>query len=513
VTISPLPQFEADLAEYLKEKEDREAYEKLNAPSSIVVRFGYSMMVGEFPYSGDVKPGCGSKLVVKTQRGTEIGEMLTSTCRNSGCSKSVSRKEMLGYIENSGGRKYPFYEQGRVLRVATKEDLDEQARLEQSKHGMRTIVRGRIKASGLDMRLVEVEPILGGERVVVYFGSEDRVDFRDLVKDLQVALENRVELVQVGSRDEARIVADYERCGQYCCCKNFLKVLKPISMKSAKIQKATLDPLKISGRCGRLMCCLRYEDETYEQLRKNLPHRKSRVGTPEGDGMVLDSQILTQLSKIRLDDGTIVAVPIEELTEPKLAKAPEPGERPMRKESRSGDRRSGGRGDSGRDRRRDSKAGSGDDSSEAGSASGSDRTRKRRRRRSTDERPADAQGSTGTQETGTQGTETDDGVERPRKRRRKRTRRPRRSTGEGTGTQAGSSDAGDSGSKPSNPESSSGTGSGGESAGGSAESGSGPRKKRRRRRRRRSGGTGESAGGADGGSGGGSSGGDSGGGD
>jgi cell fate regulator YaaT (PSP1 superfamily) len=476
VTISPLPQFEADLAEYLKEKEDREAYEKLNAPSSIVVRFGYSMMVGEFPYSGEVKPGCGSKLVVKTQRGTEIGEMLTSTCRNSGCSKSVSRKEMLEYIENSGGRKYPFYEQGRVMRVASKEDLDEQARLEQSKHGMRTMVRGRIKAHGLDMRLVEVEPILGGERVMVYFSAEDRVDFRELVKDLQVDLKNRVELVQVGSRDEARIVADYERCGQYCCCKNFLKVLKPISMKSAKIQKATLDPLKISGRCGRLMCCLRYEDETYEQLRKNLPHRKSRVGTPEGDGIVIDSQILTQLSKIKLDDGTIVAIPIEELTEPKLAKAPEADERVMRREPR-GDRR---RGEAG---------------SESNESSSDERKRKRRRRRTNDEDAEQASGFTSTRDSESEDAPAEDGVERPRKRRRRRSKkRTNRGSDEGSATTQSSS--GDSGS-----DSPSASGSGSDSDGSSERSG--PKKKRRRRRRRR-GGSGD-GGAGDGGSGGGDS--------
>jgi hypothetical protein len=128
---------------------------------------------------------------------------------------------------------------------------------------------------------------------------------------------------QVGARDEARITADYERCGQYCCCKNFLKVLKPVSMKSAKTQKATLDPLKISGRCGRLMCCLRYEDETYEDLRKRLPHRKSRVGTPDGDGIVIDTQILTQLALVRLDNGTDIAVAVENLSEPGLERAPE----------------------------------------------------------------------------------------------------------------------------------------------------------------------------------------------
>jgi cell fate regulator YaaT (PSP1 superfamily) len=383
---------------------------------------------------------------------------------------------MLEYIENSGGRKYPFYEQGRVMRVASKEDLDEQARLEQSKHGMRTMVRGRIKAHGLDMRLVEVEPILGGERVMVYFSAEDRVDFRELVKDLQVDLKNRVELVQVGSRDEARIVADYERCGQYCCCKNFLKVLKPISMKSAKIQKATLDPLKISGRCGRLMCCLRYEDETYEQLRKNLPHRKSRVGTPEGDGIVIDSQILTQLSKIKLDDGTIVAIPIEELTEPKLAKAPEADERVMRREPR-GDRR---RGEAG---------------SESNESSSDERKRKRRRRRTNDEDAEQASGFTSTRDSESEDAPAEDGVERPRKRRRRRSKkRTNRGSDEGSATTQSSS--GDSGS-----DSPSASGSGSDSDGSSERSG--PKKKRRRRRRRR-GGSGD-GGAGDGGSGGGDS--------
>ncbi|MFG0246844.1 MAG: stage 0 sporulation family protein [Phycisphaerales bacterium JB052] len=321
--IHPLPQFEEDLAAYLKEKEDREAYERLNAPTSIVVRFGYMRMVGEFPYTGEAKPGCGSKLVVKTHRGTEIGEMLTSTCPNSGCSKSVSRKEMLEYIENSGGRQYPFYERGKVLRIATPDDLNAQEKLEQQKNEMRIVAKRHVEQSGLPMQVIEAEPLLGGERVVVYFGAEDRIDFRDLVQDLQREFGTKVELRQVGARDEARITADYERCGQYCCCKNFLKVLKPVSMKSAKVQKATLDPLKISGRCGRLMCCLRYEDETYEALRKNLPHRKSRVGTPDGDGIVISTQILTQLALVRLDDGTDAAFPIENLTPPESKTAPE----------------------------------------------------------------------------------------------------------------------------------------------------------------------------------------------
>lgn len=183
--IHPLPQFEEDLAEYLQEKEDREAYERLNAPTSIVVRFGYMRMVGEFPYTGDAKPGCGSKLVVRTHRGTEIGEMLTSTCPNAGCSKSVTRKEMLEYIENSGGRQYPFHDRGKVLRIATPDDLNEQQRLEQRKNELRMIAKRMVEHSGLPMEIIEAEPLLGGERIVIYFGAEDRVDFRDLVSEMQ----------------------------------------------------------------------------------------------------------------------------------------------------------------------------------------------------------------------------------------------------------------------------------------------------------------------------------------
>jgi cell fate regulator YaaT (PSP1 superfamily) len=456
--IHPLPQFEEDLAAHLKEQADREAYERLNAPTSIVVRFGYMRMVGEFPYSGDSKPGCGSKLVVRTHRGTEIGEMLTSTCPNSGCSKSVTRKEMLEYIENSGGRQYPFHDKGRVLRIATVDDLNEQQRLEQQKNELRMTAKRMVERSGLEMQIIEAEPLLGGERVVVYFGAEDRIDFRDLVQDMQQEFGRKVELRQIGARDEARISADYERCGQYCCCKNFLKVLKPVSMKSAKVQKATLDPLKISGRCGRLMCCLRYEDETYEELRKNLPHRKSRVGTPDGDGFVISTQILTQLALIKLDSGTEAAFPIEDLTEPDSKTPPKREERP-RRSGRRGEERSGSR-----------------DGSKAA----------RSKRAPKPERSATAEsnepkGEDVTEQTGEPGTK--------KKRRR---RRRRKGSGE-PGANAGSSQGGaESGSVQPDSGSSSETGSGDQ---GSASGGDKPKKKRRRRRRRRGGG-GESGGSA-----------------
>ncbi|GJM20057.1 MAG: hypothetical protein DHS20C14_22700 [Phycisphaeraceae bacterium] len=337
VPITPLPQFEADVAELEAERERAEAILR-SVPSTVVVKFGAMRMVGEFPYAGDVRPGCGSRLVCRTHRGTELGELLTSTCPNAGCGSSVTRKEMLEYIEASGGRQYPFHADGKALRVATKEDMDRQAKIEAEAPEMLRAASEIVKRLGLDMTLVQAEQILGGERTTLYYTSEDRIDFRALIQELRPIVHARVEMRQVGARDEARLTADYERCGQYCCCKSFLKVLKPVSMKSAKVQKATLDPLKISGRCGRLMCCLRYEDQTYDDLRKNLPHRKSKVGTPEGDGIVIESQILTQLVLVSLDaDERRIAVPVEDLTEPGLAppkRAPEPAPRRREPERR-----------------------------------------------------------------------------------------------------------------------------------------------------------------------------------
>ncbi len=338
MSIVPLPQFEADL-----EQAEREAYERLKPPSTIVVRFGVMGLIGEFPYDGKAKPGCGSKIVVRTARGVELGEMLTSTCPNSGCSKSVSRQEMLQYIENSGGKDYPFFTEGRVLRIATVEDMNAQARLDATKTPLVKQARAHVAALGLDMKIVEAEPILGGERLTFYFTSENRVDFRELVRLLAADHHTRIELRQIGARDEARLTADYERCGQHCCCRQFLKVLKPVSMRSAKTQKATLDPLKISGRCGRLMCCLRYEDETYETLRKRLPKRNVRVGTPEGDGFVVDTQILTQLVLVALEnEQRNIAVPVEDLTEPGVRKQVEDplrGAQPAAVSKRTDDRR------------------------------------------------------------------------------------------------------------------------------------------------------------------------------
>ena len=348
MSIFPLPMFERDADPAHRDAmTDAEVYARLKAPSSIVVKFGSIKLIGEYPYDGSAKPGCGSRMVARTHRGTEITEMLTTTCPNSGCSKSISRHEMLEYVDNSGGKDYPFHTNGRILRVATVEDMNAwSAMRDRFMDTELQAVRAEAKSMGFTMKIVEVEPVLGGEHVTVHYLSEERVDFRELVPALARRFGARVEMHQIGARDEARLTADYEKCGQHCCCKNFLKVLMPVSMKSAKTQKASLDPLKISGRCGRLMCCLRYEDQTYDELKKRLPKNKSRVGTSEGPGTVIDSKILVQLVLVRLDhNGVDIAVPVEELLPedacPQPAAQPDPF-RGMRREDVA--RRVGGAG-------------------------------------------------------------------------------------------------------------------------------------------------------------------------
>lgn len=315
MSIHPLPIFERDADPAHRDAlTDAEAYARLKPPTSIVVRVGRLKFVAEYPYSGREKPGCGSKLVVRTHRGTEVAEMLTTTCSNSGCSRSISRQEMLQFIEASGGRDYPFHADGAVLRVATADDLAAWQGIRERFQGEARALRLRLSESGIGTRVVDVEPVLGGESVTVHVLVEDDapVQEADIVGIASARYGCRAELRLGGARDEARLTADYDKCGQHCCCTNFLKVLKPVSMKSAKVQKATLDPLKISGRCGRLMCCLRYEDETYSTLSARLPKVKSRVRTPDGDGTVIEARILVQLVLVRLDSsGESFAYPVE----------------------------------------------------------------------------------------------------------------------------------------------------------------------------------------------------------
>jgi cell fate regulator YaaT (PSP1 superfamily) len=300
--------------------------EAIRPPTTLLVRFGYLRQIGELIYDGPARPLCGARVVARTRRGLEIAEVLTTICSESGCAKAVSRDRVLAYIANSGGNDFPFSSEGKVLRVATADDLARQRELDTRKPEYTLACKTLISEIQLPIKLVDVEPLLGGEMVTFYFLSESRVDFRSLVKHLASRFHTRIQMHQVGARDEARLVADFETCGEHCCCRQFLKVLRPVSMGAAKMQKATLDPSKISGRCGRLKCCLRYEEDNYEELRRKLPRVGTFVRAKDGVGEVVETTILTQLVKVRLGEGRFIAVANEELLERDLPEPPRPAE-------------------------------------------------------------------------------------------------------------------------------------------------------------------------------------------
>ncbi len=158
------------------------------------------------------------------------------------------------------------------------------------------------------MQLVDVEHIFGGERIVVYYLADSRVDFRELVRSLAADFHTRIEMRQIGVRDEAKLLADFGDCGKAVCCNSHLVQMLPVSMKMAKLQRATLDPTKISGRCGRLKCCLRYEYEAYEQTQKELPPLGSAVDTPEGPAKVVGREILAEQLLVLTEDRRRVLV-------------------------------------------------------------------------------------------------------------------------------------------------------------------------------------------------------------
>jgi cell fate regulator YaaT (PSP1 superfamily) len=286
--------------------------------STVGVRFGYMRQLGEFTAPADLKLSCGSAVVVQTDRGIELGEaVLADGCR---FGQPVEPEQVERYVAASGADTYQR-RSGRVLRVATSDDLAEAVHIRAGAAAKVAFCRELVARHELPMKLVECEHLLGGERIIFYFMSEGRVDFRALVRDLAHEYQTRIEMRQVGARDEARLVADYETCGQHCCCRQYLKTLKPVTMKMAKLQKATLDPSKVSGRCGRLKCCLRYEHTTYEELDHSVPRMGARVCTVEGEGVVVARQVLTQIVQIAKDDGGMATVPVEGILDPEAAAA------------------------------------------------------------------------------------------------------------------------------------------------------------------------------------------------
>jgi cell fate regulator YaaT (PSP1 superfamily) len=277
-----------------------------------IVRYGAMRWVGEFQSKAKLELQRDDCVVIQTDRGIELGQLATPWQCN-GC--ACPTKDQVGtYIQNSGPE-LCRPRAGRVLRKANDQDVSEHEHLNAHVKEDVNLCAELAEQHTLDLRVVTAEHLLGGERIVFYFTAPDRVDFRLLVKDLAQRYRTRIEMRQVRPRDEARLVADYEICGRECCCKNFLKRLRPVSMKMAKLQKSTLDPSKVSGRCGLLRCCLRYENDGYEELDKRLPRNGTRVRTEDGPATVIDRQVLTQLLMVRTDDDRVIAVPFDEVLE------------------------------------------------------------------------------------------------------------------------------------------------------------------------------------------------------
>ena len=277
----------------------------------MLVSYGRIGMLGWFEHNEPHIPKMNSYVVIKTHRGLELGRIVGVHNYRGGQFRSSPQQVEQYYCNRT--KDYPLAEGGTFVRYATQEDLSEQRHLEKNAIAEAKTCQRITEELGLKMKIIEAEHLFGGERIVFYFISETRIDFRELVKQLAREYQTRIELRQIGSRDEARLIGDYESCGQQCCCSRFLKILEPVNMRMAKLQKATLDPSKISGHCGRLKCCLRYEDQNYVELKRKMPHRNTPVQTPKGTGRVVDMQILTQLVVVQMDSGDRQAWPLDEI--------------------------------------------------------------------------------------------------------------------------------------------------------------------------------------------------------
>ncbi len=278
----------------------------------ILVRHGQMNTLGWFEHDLADIPKMPTRVVVKTEKGLELGDIVGQLSTHKGGQFKLTRAQTQRYFEDSE-IEFSGESAGNVIRFAAAEDISEERHLQKIAEEETEYCKQKVKELGLEMKIIDAEHIFGGERIIFYFMAESRVDFRQLVKKLAQAYQTRIEMRQIGSRDEAKMLGDYETCGQQCCCQRFLKALKPVNMRMAKMQKATLDPSKISGYCGRLKCCLRYEDMTYTELKKRLPKKNTPVKTSHGRGRVLDSQILTQLVVVQYEDGRREAVEVEEI--------------------------------------------------------------------------------------------------------------------------------------------------------------------------------------------------------
>jgi cell fate regulator YaaT (PSP1 superfamily) len=256
----------------------------------------YDFNAGEM----DLKPG--DRVVVDTERGAGLGMVVAAPVE----------KDPAQYAQ-------PL---AMVRRLMTPEDEQTQAHHARREQEAREFCLRRIKERGMEMKLVRVEYLFDGSKAIFYFTADGRVDFRELVKDLAHTFHTRIEMRQIGVRDESKMVGGLGICGRELCCASFLRDFQPVSVKMAKEQNLALNPTKISGQCGRLLCCLDYEYEAYCELRKNFPKCGKRACTVTHCGTVEKMNLLTGELTLRQGDGKLVSVHVNELVDESRLESP-----------------------------------------------------------------------------------------------------------------------------------------------------------------------------------------------
>lgn len=235
----------------------------------------------------DIEFEKGQSAIVETARGVELGEVAIAN-------RIIDDSKIIAPLKD-------------VIRLATEEDIKRYEENEKKSKEAYAVCEKKIQEHNLDMKLVDVEYTFDGTKLLFYFTADGRIDFRDLVKDLAAIYKTRIELRQIGVRDEVKMLGGYGMCGRELCCCNHLGDLNPVSIKMAKEQGLSLNPTKISGVCGRLMCCLKHEQEVYEEKLSRLPSVGSIVKTPEGKGTVEDVEVLREIIKVKIEkDGSFI---------------------------------------------------------------------------------------------------------------------------------------------------------------------------------------------------------------
>ena len=234
----------------------------------------YNFGVGELT----LEPG--DKVIVETSRGQEFGTVMTEAAE-------MNREELAAPLKD-------------IIRIASDEDVEKHEKNLQRRDDAMKKCQEKINEHELDMKLIDAEYTFDNNKIIFYFTADGRVDFRELVKDLASLFRMRIELRQIGVRDEAKMLGGVGNCGRGLCCHTWMKDFDPVSIKMAKTQNLSLNPTKISGICGRLMCCLKFENEVYSKLKKGMPNQGERIITPDGKAIVVDTNILESTVRTRL---------------------------------------------------------------------------------------------------------------------------------------------------------------------------------------------------------------------